>query len=578
MGKQIEAKEQLLSDILLSDSGYDIPWYQRPYAWEEKQVTEMFDDLYRSYKSKMKESYFLGSIVLTEEQGNKEKSVIDGQQRLTTLTILFACITYHIKKNEKDDKDDTYEKLLMRYIINPGDATRGVESRPRLNIRERDRGFFEEYIHALKFDDWLAEDSKKLKKPAKKAKKDKLDPKKLIKSNSILLLKFLETHFKKDNDDLQDFVNFLNNECSFVVISTPNKATAARVFSVMNSRGLDLQPTDIIKADIMGNKIPSDSLTNLWEEMEDKLGRDAFNSLFFYVRMIRAKKKPEESILKEFNKHFFNDIKKPSKLIKEILKPHCDALSMVRKNSYEAESDEIADAVNNYLYWLGTINNSEWIPPAIQFLAKYKDNPDYILHFFKRLERLFTYLYICGKSDNRRIERYASVIGELEGGYNLQNPPHSLDLTAKEKQEMLGVLKSNIYELPSQKRNYIIRRLDSFMSDGGAIYNSRVPTIEHVLPQNPNKNSEWVKKWNDDEREEWLHKLANLILLNRRRNSEAQNYDFGIKKSSYYKGKKDLPPYLLTSTACQEAEWTPTIVKARQEELIKVLTDNWELA
>ncbi len=582
MGKQIEAKEQLLSDILLSDSGYDIPWYQRPYAWEEEHVTDLFDDLYRAYKSMTREGYFLGSIVLTDEQGNTAKSIIDGQQRLTTLTILFACIAYHVKKNEtddkKDDKKDTYEKLLMRYIINPGDETRDVDPKPRLSIRARDRVYFEGYVHDLKFDEWLMTDSKQPEKPKRKSKKIKLDPQKLIKNNTITILKRIESHFNKDISALKMFVKFLTNECSLVVISTPNKETASRVFSVMNDRGLDLQPTDIIKADVMGEIGQSNSLNEIWEEMEDNLGRNDFLNLFIYVRMIRAKEKTKESILKEFNKHFRDDIQDPSKLIKKILKPYSDALLMVRNSSYESEIEEKSEPVNSYIDWLIRINNSDWIPPAIQFLEKYKENPDYLLYFFKKLERLSAYLYICSKSANKRIERYAKVIKEVEGTHDLQNPPQSLELTDDEKKEMLDALSSNVYNIPAQKRNYIIHRLDTFMSDGNITYNTRTLTIEHVLPQKPDKDSEWLKIWSKPQSEKWLHKLANLVLLNRSRNAQAKNYDFDKKKTIYLKGNTGLSTYPLTIKAYDKTEWTPKVVEEWQSELLDVLKEKWGLA
>lgn len=573
MKKTIEAKEQLLADVLLSDSGYNIPWYQRPYAWEEQQVTELFDDLYRSYEARTDEGYFLGSIVLTEEEDNREKDVIDGQQRLTTLTMLFSCLAYHSKKNGGTDK---YEELLKKYIINPGDETQDVQSKPRLNIRERDRLFFEKHIHKLDYDTWLEEYSKQSEKPKKKSKKDKPDPKELIRNNSIILLNRIKKHFDSI-ERLKEFVTFLTTGCSLVIISTQNRQTASRVFSVMNSRGLDLQPTDIIKADVMGAESSNNSLNTIWEEMEDKLGREDFNSLFYYVRMIRVKKKLEESILKEFNKHFYNDMNNPSKLIKEILEPHCDALSMIQKREYKTESEDAAEAVNNYLDWLDMINNSDWIPPAIQFLAENKDAPDYVLYFFKKLERLSAYLYIYSKSDNKRIERYAELIRELEENAGEKNPLQALELTVEEKNEMITTLSGDIYNLTAQKRNYILLRLDNFMSDGGAIYRTKTLTTEHVLPQSPKDGSEWSKNWTEEQRNEWLHKLANLILLSRRKNSQAQNYDFDEKKSIYFKGKKGLPPYPLTSDACQESKWTPTVVKKRQGELLDVLKENWEL-
>lgn len=84
--------------------------------------------------------------------------------------------------------------------------------------------------------------------------------------------------------------------------------------------------------------------------------------------------------------------------------------------------------------------------------------------------------------------------------------------------------------MTAQRRNYIIQRLDSFMSDGGASYNQKLFTIEHVLPQHPPVHGSWLELWPDEqERKYWLNRIANLVPLTRQRNSAAQNYGFATK-------------------------------------------------
>ena len=94
---------------------------------------------------------------------------------------------------------------------------------------------------------------------------------------------------------------FLLQKCYLVAVSTPNQKSAFRIFSVMNSRGLDLQLTDIIKADTIGQLTSEEiqeSYNVRWEDMEVELGRGRFNDLFSYVRMIYAKKKRNVHYLK----------------------------------------------------------------------------------------------------------------------------------------------------------------------------------------------------------------------------------------------------------------------------------------
>jgi hypothetical protein len=106
-----------------------------------------------------------------------------------------------------------------------------------------------------------------------------------------------------------------------------------------------------------------------------------------------------------------------------------------------------------------------------------------------------------------------------------------------------------------------------------------VLTIEHVLPQTVNDNSEWAALWPDERlRNDWVHKIANLVPLNRRRNSQAQNYDFEKKKSAYFSGKKGVSSYILTTQVLNSSQWTPEYLADRQNELMDVLQENWRLS
>ncbi|MET8947042.1 HNH endonuclease family protein, partial [Streptomyces sp. NPDC004542] len=102
-------------------------------------------------------------------------------------------------------------------------------------------------------------------------------------------------------------------------------------------------------------------------------------------------------------------------------------------------------------------------------------------------------------------------------------------------------------------------------------------TVEHVLPQNPKADSQWVGLFDEEQRAQWTHRLGNLVLLNRAKNSAAQNYDFAAKKAKYFTGRGGVVPFALTSQVLQHVEWTPVVLKARQEELLGVLFEEWRL-
>ena len=561
MGKQISGAEYPLAKIFSSDFEYLIPSYQRPYAWTVDQSSELFDDLYDFYRTELDDGYFLGSIVLIKQEAHPRAEVIDGQQRLTTLTILLATLASRVNGKERD--------TLQRYIIEPGNEFEGLVQKPRLTLRERDKEFFAHYVQDLDFEALLALGPQSIANESQKN----------IQGNSKLLLERLAHRFGDDQDALRGFVKFLLQRCFLVAVSTPSQQSAFRVFSVMNSRGLDLQPTDIIKAEVIG-KLPTEAArenyNERWEDMEVTLGRSGFNDLFAYVRMIYAKEKAKRALLEDFRSFVLTKVPTPQALVEQVLEPYAEALTVLKEANYLSDRD--AQRINGYLRWLNRIDNSDWIPPAMLFLARHKNDPDYVLWFFERLERLAAYMHVCARNVNERIERYALVLSGLERPTNAANPVQGVDLTGEEKEAMIQSLDGDIYTLTPRRRNYLLLRLDSFVADGAASYDPSLLTIEHVLPQTVGAGSEWEQTWSDpEERKRWVHRLANLVPLNKRRNSQAQNYDFHLKKDAYFRGRSNVSSYALTSQVLNETAWTPDVVRDRQAELLRTLMDAWDL-
>ena len=102
-------------------------------------------------------------------------------------------------------------------------------------------------------------------------------------------------------------------------------------------------------------------------------------------------------------------------------------------------------------------------------------------------------------------------------------------------------------------------------------------TIEHILPQNPKPDSQWcTTDWTEADRNKWVHRLGNLVLLSRKKNSSAGNYDFENKKSKYFKeGNTTIFP--LTIDVIKQDEWKVKQVKEKQEQYVKILTELWQL-
>lgn len=563
MGNKITGKEYQLSKIFSKEFDYYIPAYQRPYAWTEEETETLFDDLLDFYLTEQVDNYFLGSIVLIKDEDKPNADVIDGQQRLTTLTILIAVIASYLTGDNRNN--------CNKYLREPGNDLEGLAPLPRLHLRQKDQTFFNKYIQNVNLSDLIALVPENLPNESQQH----------IRANCALLIKKMDDTFNGDENKIKDFCRFLVTRCYLVAVYTPSQQSAFRVFSVMNSRGLNLMPIDIIKSDVIG-QIPQKEqqyYTDKWEDLEVQTSRSGFNDVFTHTRMIFAKAKAKKSLLEEFKESVLSKTT-PKQLIDDILEPYSEAYTILVNRKYVATKN--AESINQYLFWLNKIDNSDWMPTAIKFMAEHKNEPDYVLWFIRKLERLASYLHITAKDINHRIERYKTILEEMEMNpdHNINDPLLSVELSNKEKKEFANVLDGEIYKLTAIRRNFVILRLNSFVSDGAAKFDfePNILTIEHVLPQTVATGSEWEGWWpNIEERETWINRIANLVPLTRKKNSEAQNFDFSKKKDIYFRGKNGTTTYPLTTQVISESTWTPSIVGNRQMELLKKFKECWEL-
>lgn len=559
---EIKGKEYPLSEIFSKKFEHHIPSYQRPYAWTTEQAEELFDDLYDEFKNVTSSNYFLGSIVLIKNKDTAYADVVDGQQRLTTLTILFAVIASCFHDNKKDD--------FKQYLIEKGNIFEGVENKPRLYLRKKDQEFFNTYIQNVDLEGLLKLDPAKLD-----------ETKKHIRENCELLEEKIKKAFENE-EEIYQFAAFLIQSCYLVVVSTNDENSAFKVFSVMNCRGLDLTNADRIKPEVIG-KISlgrQQDYTDKWDTLEASVTREKFDGIFAFIRMIYAKTKPKINILDEFRDAVLKKYNDKTVFMDEILEPYVRAYLILTRTNYKSESN--AEQINNYLLWLNKIDDSDWVPTAMKFMCEHENDYEYVLWFLKRLERLAAYLHITSKGVNKRIERYGRILEEMEvnPNHSKTDPIKSIELSEDEKKDFKDVLSGEIYNnLTSKRRNYLILRLNSFVSDTENQWiDTSVLTIEHVLPQTIPKNSEWEKVWNDEEKRTfWLNRIANLVPLTRCKNSEAQNYDFDKKKLKYFIGKNGTSSFPLTTQVLNESQWTPETVEKRQKNLMKVLAEKWEL-
>lgn len=564
MAKSLEAHDKLIREIFEGSYQFEIPDYQRPYAWTTEQATELFGDLVSAMQdartTNTSSQYFLGSIVLIKNDREPKSLVVDGQQRLTTLTMLFAALRAAMPDAADDITDFLYKK---------GKASLGEKNEYRLIAREEDAEFFRANIQEPGGIVQLAASTSKLE-----------DSRLRYRENATLLL---EKARALPSEDLNALWKFLANDCSLVIISTPDLEAAYRIFSVLNNRGLDLAPIDIIKAEVLGSiratagEAKSSACAKEWSLVETTLGRDAFGELFGHIRTVYAKQKQRATLVKEFQDHV-TEYRKPIELIDKVIKPYAEVWDFVRDADFEAT--EHAEEVNDALAWLNRVDFKDWVPPALAYFKRFRQQPRKLAEFFQSLERLTYFLLVTKAGINERIETYSKLTKEIEPDAFDGDPSvlRTLDLSDKQKSEFLAALDGDIYRKLPKARMALVLRLEALVSDGSKKQTFNHLSLEHVLPQTPRTASSWVKWFpNEDERDAWTHRLANLVPLHIRKNPAASNYEFATKKDVYFTAKGKASPFVLTQEVRSESEWTPVLLAGRQSRLLNILGQHWDL-
>ena len=554
----IKASEKALGEVFCDKFRFSIPTYQRPYAWTTEEAGELFEDLRRAMGAgdpSEASPYFMGSIVLIKGPVKSEADVVDGQQRLTTLTILICVLR---------DRLNDLAAHAQSYVGEKGSIFAGTEDRYRLRLRARDACFFETKIQRQGATKSL---------PLPDTDHNLQHAQIRIAENARLFAQCVDALAL---DTRQRLLTFMIQRCFLVVVEASDKHSAYRVFSVMNDRGLDLSPTDILKADIIGSieeESEREIYTDIWEKIEESLGRESFRDLFAHIRMIHRRAKLAETLEAEFHK-YVKPCKDAKGFVDKILEPMSEACLWIVNQDFESTKD--AERINRSLRHLAMLDNADWQPPTILFLSKFSQEPGRVASFLSALDTLAYGMFILRHNVNKRIGRYADLIRWIDSDDDVLGEDSPVHLSDSEDQAVLQQLDGPIYEI-QRVRMPVLLRLDEAVSDGSATYDHRIVSVEHVLPQNPAEDGEWVELFPDKEmRDAWTDRLANLVLLSRAKNSQAQNYAFDRKKAEYFL-RKGTSPFALTSQVLNADSWTPNELARRQKALLETCRKIWNL-
>ena len=291
-----------------SNEQFYIPAYQRRYAWTKKQLGELYDDI-RLLKDN--ENHLLSTIVFLTDvhsPGINSLEVVDGQQRLTTLSILFYALQK--KYDSLDDKESVDE---LKKFLNCRDAKGNQQS--KLLLGDLDNPDYNNLI------------------------KDNL--KKIRNLNLLEAYKFYKEHLPNNKEELNLFYYNLKNNVYIIRLDVSLASDAYRLFESINNRGLRLTATDIIKNFLLGNSslVNNETLINVRENWKDLIvnldGIIPDNFFRQYLAGILKRKITVSKLIEEFKKYYFSQVKESSLL---------SEYSLFSNSAYGENEDELEDA------------------------------------------------------------------------------------------------------------------------------------------------------------------------------------------------------------------------------------------
>ena len=554
---KIEAKKESINRLFTA-FWFRVPDYQRSYVWGKEQVEELIEDLTDALAENPEKEYFLGSIVLQRYQETDQGmtyncyDLLDGQQRITTLFLLMAVL-----RDLSTDEQLTGTTRTAIYQEKDPFANRPERIRVAYLIRDNVGGFIEDFIKK----DGGTNHASALRKAAKAENISIAN----MATNIIALRNLLG---KMEVETLNKFAIFLFNKVNIIYVSSETLDDAFKLFTILNSRGIPLTTSDILKSINIGaleNERSRKNYAKGWEAMESQYGREQFDQFLGYVRSIILKEKPTDSLLKEFEKIYRQgNLKKGQETLKLIYDCKKNYNAFLNKSHFLF--NESYQLSNLLTIMKNGLSSEVWVAPFLAYCNKFHDS--YLLEFVERLESKVAADWIQPLPPKQRRGNMYNILKLIEKTKNPEDVIIDRKAFSYDKILIQERLDDPIYK--SAYNRYVLLKLEYLLKDQSQSFSAFTKiSIEHVLPQNPRKDSQWKKDFTPEEARIWTNKLANLVLLSRRKNSKLNNRDFLDKKSEYFKSSINTFPNV--NQVMQSNRWTPRTLAIRQKKLIALL-------
>lgn len=546
---------------------YRIPRFQRDYSWTDDEWEDLWVDILGTIQDDGEPAHYMGYLVL-QSQDEKSFDVIDGQQRLTTLTLIVLAALKNLQrlveeKNQPEHNQQRLDQIRQTYIGYLDPVT--LISRTKLTLNRNNDHYFQTYLvplghlpqrgfraseHSLrKAFEWF---EKRVREYAKKAGADE----------GIALATLVET---------------MSDRLFFTVISVTDELNAYKVFETLNARGVRLSSTDLLKNYLFSvlhrdNEHPHEMnvLEDRWEAMVTRLGSESFPD-FLRTHWISRRTFVRQSELFKTIRAKVSKREAVFQLLRDMEEDMDTYLALTNPEASQWHPDQKAHAQN-----LRMFSVRQPFPLLVAAYRKLSDT-DFASLLRSCVIISFRYNVIGSQPTNEQERVYYTVAQKIANGEikTISAALEGMKAIYPNDDAFKAAFAEKIIRTTNSRNLRIVRYiLCALEKQAGGIENdfeSDSFNVEHVLPQNP--ENDW-EAFSDEEIDAMVYRLGNMALLSKKVNKNLGNAGFVTKKPVLAESQFELTRKI----AEDNADWTPERISARQKLLAKLATTVWRVA
>ena len=549
-------------ELIGNGKTYRVPPYQRDYSWSEEQWEDLWNDVI-DLRQDPETRHYLGALVV-EGTSDRDFLIIDGQQRLATLSLLALAVINRLEGMARDgiDPKDNAERAreLRNRFIGEKDPASLIES-SRLHLNDTDDAFYQDYLVQIR---------------------EPLNLRRLPKSNRLLLACF--QYFREQLQKIEALPQngralatllseTMARQLLFILITVDDDLNAYTVFETLNARGMALTTTDLLKNYLFSLvKVRADleTLQRRWQSLVETVGQAQFPTFLRYHLLCKQPKVRGQRLFK---------------LVREQTRDVQDVFQLL--DELEGRGELFAAILDpTHGYWLDLPGARPHVgelslfrirqPMPLLFAAWECFSKDDFIRVLKLVSAIsFRYTIVSSLNPNDLESAYhwaakAVTDGEATTPAAVFHRLRSIYVSDGKMQQDFSQLEINT-KGRKKLAKYILAQLEQYVSGRACDPDTDPGTVEHILPENPAE--EWeetypANKWDND-----VYRLGNLTLLEASHNRDIGNKSYTDKCPAYERSN-----YRLTQDVSQMApeQWTPELVNERQNRLAKLATQVWQ--